>query len=228
MLTLRYVMVLCAFPALFLGSCRSADRIMFKPNPSALSTRLPALEVAVENGPLNRIEDEATTDPIQLFQREAKQNLLESNDSSAKFGYVKLQVTEAKLTRAGKGFHVIQMLGMLTPSLLGIPVEYFRTRLRAELQVLDANGEVVGSYVGTGNSNVRVAMYHGYSQTSAPRLADTEALRQALAQIKPQLDSASARLRTRLISTGPMEVSGTAAGYELPPAAASTTQPNEE
>ncbi|MBG8552414.1 hypothetical protein [Hymenobacter guriensis] len=205
---------------------------MFKPNPAALTTRLPALEVAVENGPLNRVEDEATTDPIQIFQREAKQNLLEPNDSSAKFGYMKLQVTEAWITRGGKGFHVIQMLGMLTPSLLGIPIEYFRTKLRAELQVIDANGEVVGSYIGTGSSNVRVAMYHGYSQTAAPRLADAEALRQALAQIKPQLDSAATRLRTHLITAGPMLGEGTPDGtgqeIELAPAAASTTQPHED
>jgi hypothetical protein len=55
---------------------------------------------------------------------------------------------------------------------------------------------------GTGNSEVKVAMYHGYSQTTAPRLADVIALRGAMAQIRPQLDTATARLRPLLLERG--------------------------
>jgi hypothetical protein len=45
-------------------------------------------------------------------------------------------------------------------------------------------------------------MYHGYSQTDAPRLADVMALREALDKVRPQLDTAATRLRPLLMAGG--------------------------
>jgi hypothetical protein len=45
-------------------------------------------------------------------------------------------------------------------------------------------------------------MYHGYSQTDAPRLADVIALREALNQVRPQLDTAATRLKPLLLAGG--------------------------
>ena len=67
---------------------------------------------------------------------------------------------------------------------------------------MDAAGQLLGTYTGKGTSNVKVAMYHGYSQTDAPRLADVMALRQALDQVRPQLDTAATRLSPLLLAGG--------------------------
>ncbi|ALD21458.1 hypothetical protein AM218_09810 [Hymenobacter sp. DG25A] len=207
-----------------LGGCKSGSKLLYQPSPMALSTKLPEMEVRVENGPMDKTEGSLPEDPVQLFKRETKQNLVESNDSSARFGYLKLQILEAKASRHGKALHAIQMAGFLMPSLFGLPLEFFRTHVRAQLQVVDAKGEVLGTYEGTGDSNIKVAMYHGYSQSMGPRLADTEALKSALAKIKPQLDTASTLLRTRLLSTGQLgdEEQEVATGrpYEAAPAPA--------
>ena len=64
------------------------------------------------------------------------------------------------------------MLTLMTPSLLGIPLEWYRTDVKAEVQIIDSRGEVIGTYAGRGRSKVRVAMYHGYGQSKAARLAD--------------------------------------------------------
>ena len=68
----------------------------------------------------------------------------------------------------------------MTPSLLGVPLEWYRTNITAEVQIINARGEVIGTYTGTGRSKVRVAMYHGYGQSKAARLSDVQALRLAL------------------------------------------------
>ncbi|AIZ63417.1 hypothetical protein PK28_06425 [Hymenobacter sp. DG25B] len=210
-----------------LGGCHSGSKLLYQPSPLALSTKLPEMEVRVENGPMDKTEGSLPEDPAQLFKREATQNLLESNDSSARFGYLKLQILEAKASRHGKALHAIQMVGFLTPSLFGVPLEFFRTHVRAQLQVVDAKGEVLGTYEGTGDSNIKVAMYHGYSQSMGPRLADTEALKSALAKIKTQLDTASTLLRTRLLNTGQLgdEEQEVATGslYEAAPTPAPAT-----
>jgi len=70
------------------------------------------------------------------------------------------------------------------------------------VQMMNSTGELLGTYTGKGSSSVKVAMYSGYSQTEAPRLADVLALREALAQIRPQLDTASTRLRPLMMAGG--------------------------
>lgn len=187
-----------------LSGCKSTDQVLFRSQSAALTHRLPALEVAVDNGQLAATEGAYPGDPLKLFQQEVKQNLVDEADS-ARFGYLKLQVTSATTKRGGRGLQAFQMATLMVPSLFGLPIEYCRTAVQAEVQVIDSHGELVGTYIGEGTSNVRVAMYHGYSQTQAARLADVEALRQALNQIRPQLEGISDSLRTVLLTSGPIE-----------------------
>ncbi|SHL48750.1 hypothetical protein SAMN02746009_02829 [Hymenobacter psychrotolerans DSM 18569] len=196
-----------------LAGCKSADRIMFQTPSQRLSSQLPPLEIEVDNGALMQTEGALPEDPMRVFRQEVSQNLIEPADS-ARFGYAKLLVTQAEVKRTGKFFQGVQLLTMMVPSLLGVPVEYYRTGLKAEVQILNARSEVIGSYVGTGRSKVRVAMYHGYSQANAPRLADVQALRLALDQIRPQLEASADTLRQQLLAAGPLETTpdGTGSG----------------
>ena len=143
-------------------------------------------------------------DPLRFFEQECQANLMERADSTT-YGYAKLIVRKVSTRRAGRGLQAAQMVLLMLPSLFGVPLEWYRTTLQAEVQVSDAAGNLLGTYTGTGNSNVKVAVYHGYSQTTAPRLADIIALRGALAQIRPQLDTATARLCPLLQAGGTIE-----------------------
>lgn len=176
---------------------------MFKAPSRRLSRQLPPLELALDNGPLALTEGALPEDPMRVFKQEAAQNLLEAADS-ANFGYAKLHVTKAEVKRTGKFFQGVQMVTLMVPSLLGLPLEYYRTNVKVELQILNSKGDTIGTYAGAGRSKVRVAMYHGYSQAKAPRLADVQALRLALDQIRPQLEADSDTLRTQLLVAGPL------------------------
>jgi hypothetical protein len=178
---------------------------MMKGTPSAaISTRLPALEILADQGPLAMNDGALPEDPLKLFQQECQTNLTEPTDT-ATFGYAKLVVKKVRTLRTGRGLQGIQVLTFLVPAVIGIPLEWYKTTLQAEVQVSDAAGNLLGTYVGNGSSAVKVAMYHGYSQTTAPRLADVIALRGAIAQIRPQLDTATARLRPLLLAGGTVE-----------------------
>jgi len=199
---LRYSLF-CLLSLASLASCKSVDRVLFRSPSAAFNERLPNLEVTVDNGPLAATEGSLPDDPKILFQRELSQNIIDPADS-IKFGYVKLIVTSATAMRKGKGLQVLQMATLMAPSLLGVPLEYYQTNVRAQVQIIDSQGEVLGVYKGTGTSTVRVAMYHGYSQNDAGRLADIDALRQALTQIRPQIERDSDVLRSRLVAVGPI------------------------
>ena len=201
----RQLALLALTSALLLAPACVSVKSMMKGTPSAaLSTRLPALEILADQGPLAMNDGALPEDPLKLFQQECRINLTEATDT-ATYGYAKLVVKKVRTLRTGRAVQGFQVLTFMIPAVIGVPLEWYRTTLQAEVQVSDAAGNLLGSYVGTGTSEVKVAMYHGYSQTTAPRLADVIALRGAMAKIRPQLDTATARLRPLLLAGGTVE-----------------------
>jgi hypothetical protein len=201
----RQLALLSLAPALLVAPACVSVKSMMKSTPSAaISKRLPALEILADQGPLAMNDGALAEDPLKIFQQECRINLTEATDS-ATYGYAKLIVKKVKTLRTGRGIQGLQVVTFLIPAVIGIPLEWYNTTLQAEVQVSDAAGNLLGSYTGTGSSEVKVAMYHGYSQTAAPRLADIIALRGAIAQIRPQLDTATARLRPLLLAGGTVE-----------------------
>lgn len=198
--------VLCILLALLVGSCKSAEKAIFQLASAPISSRLPALETTLDIGPWANSQGALPEDARILFQRELRQNITIPADS-VPYGFAKLVITSSIITRSALGFQAVQMVTLMLPTLVGMPVEDYTTRLHAVVQLMNARGELIGSYHGTGSSKVRVAMYYGYSQTLAPRLADVQALKQALGQIRPQIAADAARLRDDLLSTGPLEIS---------------------
>jgi hypothetical protein len=200
-LLLPFVALLLAFTG-----CKSAEKAIFRLSGSPISSRLPALEPSVDIGPWATTEGALPEDARLLFQRELRQNVTAPADS-AQFGYAKLVITNSRISRSGKGFQAFQMATLMLPTLVGLPMEYYCTKLDAVVQIMNAKGQVIGTYNGSGSSRVRVAMYHGYGQTAAPRLSDAQALKQALDRIRPQLAADAGRLRDELLVTGPLEAS---------------------
>lgn len=186
------------------GSCVSEKRLMQQTPVAVIANRLPPLETMTDPGPLANTDGADPDDAQRIFRNEVRQNLAEPIDTAA-FGYARLTVIKADVQRKNKGLQYFQFLMLLTPSLFGVPLETYSTDVTAEVQITDVTGKVLGTYTGKGRSNVQVAMYYGYSQRAAPRLSDLVALRNALAKIRPQLDSASVRLRPLLLAGGHME-----------------------
>jgi hypothetical protein len=203
-LTRRLALLALAPAFLAAPACVSVKNQMRSTPTASISKRLPPLEILADQGPLAMNDGALPEDPLKLFQQECHVNLTEPTDS-ATYGYAKLVVKKVKTLRTGRAVQGLQVLTFMVPAVLGIPLEWYKTTLQAEVQVSDAAGNLLGSYSGTGTSEVKVAMYHGYSQTTAPRLSDIIALRGAMAQIRPQLDTATARLRPLLMAGGTVE-----------------------
>ncbi len=192
---------LTTFALASLGACKSVKGTFSATPTATISKRLPPLEITADPGPLAMNDGALPEDPLRLFKAELQRNVLEPTDT-ATFGYARLVVTKVKTVRTGRSLQAAQVITFLIPSIFGAPLEWYKTDLQAEVQMMNANGELLGTYTGKGTSNVKVAMYSGYSQTEAPRLADVIALREALAQIRPQLDTASNRLRPLMMAGG--------------------------
>ena len=184
-----------------LSACMSVKSSLVHTPTAAISKRLPPMEITADPGPLAMNDGALPEDPLRLFKSELQHNVVEAADT-ATFGYMRLVVTKVKTIRKGRSLQAAQVLTMLVPSLFGAPLEWYNTDIEAEVQVMDASGQLLGTYTGKGSSTVKVAMYHGYSQTDAPRLADVLALREALGKVRPQLDTAATRLNPLLLAGG--------------------------
>ncbi|MCB2377739.1 hypothetical protein LGH70_09115 [Hymenobacter sp. BT635] len=181
-----------------LDGCRSLDKALFTVPTASLNTRLPVLETSVEASALSRSTGATADDAQKLFRLELDRNLMDDKDTTT-YGTIKLSISKVANQRTGRGLHIFQLATLLTPSLLGIPIEWYQTQLQAEVQIVDVKDNILATYKGKGESKIRVAVYHGYSQKGAPRLADIEAVRQALNEIRPQLAADSRFLREQLI-----------------------------
>ena len=190
--------------ALSTPACVATNHALLNIPSAANTNRLPALESEVEMGALVNTDATLPEDLQRLFQNELDHNLADPT-GAASFGRAHLAVTQARVLRKGRVLQAFQVLTMLAPSVLGLPLETYQTTLTAKLQIRDARGTLLGEYVGKGQSKVMVAIYYGYSQLKAPALSDAVALRMALAQIRPQLDTAANRLRPLLLASGPTD-----------------------
>ncbi|WP_226175203.1 hypothetical protein [Hymenobacter lucidus] len=174
------------------------NKALFAIPAAPLATRLPLLDVGVDANVFQASAGANPEDAQKLFRLELERNLMDAKDTTT-YGSVKLQLTKSDLQRTGRGLHIFQLATLMTPTILGIPAEFFHGNVQAEVQIIDVKGNVLATYTGKGKSNITVAMYYGYSQKGSPRLADVQALREALNEIRPQLAADAAALREQLI-----------------------------
>ena len=168
--------------------------------PSAVNQhQLPTLQPEAEIGALSSADSMSPDELLCLFQNEIYRNVAEPTTMQS-YGTASLEVTKAAVERTGRVLQVVQLATMLTPCLLGIPLETYRTTLTVRVQICDVQGRVLGEYEGQGTSQARVALYYGFSQRLAAGVSNALALRMALAQIRQQLNAEAPHLAPLLIA----------------------------
>jgi hypothetical protein len=180
-------------------ACIAPSRVL-QHLPSAMNQHmLPTLEPEVEMGALGGTDSLSPEELLQLFQNEVYRNVAEPT-SMHSCGTASLHVTEATVKRTGRALQMMQLATMLTPCLLGVPLETYQTTLTARVQIRDVQGRVLGEYEGRGQARARVALYYGFAQHLAAGVSSSLALRLALAQIRQQLDSEAPCLTPLLVA----------------------------
>ena len=100
------------------------------------------------------------------------------------YGTASLKVIKAAVERTGRALQVVQLVTMLTPCLLGIPLETYRTIITVCVQIRDVRGRALGEYEGQNTSQTWVVLFYGFSQRLAAGVSNALALRMALVQIR--------------------------------------------
>lgn len=181
---------------------------MIAPDYDPLQPRLLTLERRIEDVSLPlvtagsmpdypfRLQDE-----IFLFTKEVETNL--TDPYGEKYGTIALK-RQLVDVRYGLGNLFLSSFLLTLPNLLGLPFMHIRYTLFVDIRIMDRNNRLMGSYTATGSSSVKVAYYYGYSlrNAHADRKAYTDALKDALNKIRPQLKADTPALNEKLTAAG--------------------------
>lgn len=211
----------------FTSACRSLKVRDFH-SKQGLSNRLPALELRVHevsflaafDGALTRdimfnnfpatpmdgnpwsayaVTDLAVQDVFQVFENELRDHI--NQRSGPNHGQARFKLRFYQRRNSGWGWTVASFATGLIPNMLGMPIRTQQVVLELQMEVVDANGYLLRQYVASGQGKAQVAVYHGYSVTTAARKANLRALKRAMSKIKTELDKEVLALSSQLEKT---------------------------
>jgi hypothetical protein len=189
------------------SGCKTWNGAMIVPNHDPITPKLLTLERRIEDISLPNV---ATThvdnryrlnDEILLFTKEVEENLIDPYGD--KYGTIALKRNIIDV-RYGIGNFILSSFLLTIPNLLGLPFMNIRYQISVEVRIMDRNNKLIGNYNAIGRSGVKVAYYYGYSlrNAHADRKAYTDALIDALNQIRVSIQADATKINEKLLATG--------------------------
>ncbi|RAK62881.1 hypothetical protein [Hymenobacter edaphi] len=181
----------------FLTGCRAFDPALLTPSSAPLATRLPPLTPEVQAPHFRPGFDtlHVASDLDTLFAREVREVIAAPAGSSRGFA-----VLTTRCVRYGQG-HGYAFLSGLTLgglTLLGFPWVRYHCTLDVQLDIRNQRRELVGTYYAQGRTVLRGSLYGRTNYRQSHRVLYLQCVRQALAQIVPQIPPELAELQREL------------------------------
>jgi hypothetical protein len=157
---------------------------------------------SVNSSVLTVYRDPRIQDAITLYERETKSSI--TDPLGQPYGYIHYKVPVSYIRPRGTGLVVLSSFMLMIPNVLGMPFGAYETNLEVEVEILNANREIIGRYQATGKGKALVAIWWGYTSADAERVSNIEAIKMAMQDIKKQILADHAQLYTRLQESGPI------------------------
>ncbi|MEL6673284.1 MAG: hypothetical protein AAFR61_13865 [Bacteroidota bacterium] len=119
------------------------------------------------------------------------------------YGRALLKTTHHSVERGGEIFMLLSGFSMFTLNLLGMPVSNLVSVVELEMELYDARGNRLKSYIGQGTDRLWQGFYVG--STSGNRSVHASAVKMALLQIQEQMTDDAPMLREVFAKIGPMK-----------------------
>lgn len=146
------------------------------------------------------VTDQALQDAFKLLDNELDENL--SQSSSPRYGHARFKLLYYKRRNSGWGWSVASVSTLFIPNIFGMPVKTYRAEIELQMEIVDANNQVLVRYTAPGVGKARVAAYHGYDGSTATRKANLLALQSAMSGIKKKLEPDVPTLSAQLEAAG--------------------------
>lgn len=180
-----------------LTGCKAWDAALVSVKKEPISPQLPAMDKKIED--IGNTTVYISEDETRLFTKEVEENL--TNPFGDKYGHIIMKLTVIHSTD-GMGWLVPNFCTLYFGTLFGMPVAEFRHKLEVEFRIIDSKDKMIAKYSGIGKGSALVALYHGYAFRKAPRKSFTQAMNEAMDQIRPQIQRDAVSLNEKLIAAG--------------------------
>jgi hypothetical protein len=212
---------LYTFAVIFLfASCRTVNLSELNPQ-GRINPLLPALEVefdmySLEKNFPDRFNSQATysstsmevtsqsfnitnvksvditsNDFITLFNREVKNNI--TNPYGEKKGKIVCRIA-GKDEKATYMLRLLSLFSFGTLNVLGMPYNINNNLIDIDVEILNNNNELIGLYSAMGKGKEISSLYYGHAYPSAIRYANIKAFKEAMADIKNQIEADHERI----------------------------------
>lgn len=119
-----------------------------------------------------------------------------------KYGLARFKLVHYERREPGWGWLVPSVFTLGVANLAGMPANKIQSNLELQMEILDANQNVVAQYRAPGSGKATVKMYSGYSGFGAKRKANLLALQEAMRHIRKQMEADLPKINAALQSAG--------------------------
>jgi hypothetical protein len=154
------------------------------------------------NADLYILSDLPLEDAFKAFDNEVSYNL--SENSGPRYGHVRFKLINYERRVPGWGYSVASWGTLFVGNALGMPYNRVRSEMELQVEIADANKNVLARYRAPGIGKAYTAMYYGYQTSDAWRKANLNAIQDAMKAIRPQIIADAPRLRAQLLEAGPI------------------------
>lgn len=146
--------------------------------------------------------DKRIRDLSTLWERDVISNMTAGGQP---LGSIVLTIPFKETRPVAMGWTVLSGLTLFIPNIFGMPIIKHRTELELEALILDCKDQVIGRYLGYGNAKATMST-RGYGgdlenlsgNDPLSRKSHLDAVKQALAQIKTEINKDGSRVSTQL------------------------------
>ncbi len=142
-----------------------------------------------------------------LFENDVKENI--TNPYGQQYGWVVLNPKTLERKHMAHHLSVINFMTLGIANLFGVNIRKYKTFIELEVEIFNANDDLIGRYLGTGELITKVNKYKK-NQADHYRMATIKVSKQALAEIKEQINTDFDRLNANLKETGAVKKTVTA------------------
>ncbi|MDX1910158.1 MAG: hypothetical protein SFV22_01665 [Saprospiraceae bacterium] len=146
------------------------------------------------------VTDQALKDVFHALDNELSDHF--NLSSQPRYGHARFKLLYYKRRNSGWGWTVASVSTLFVPNLFGMPVRTHRAEIELQMEIVDAQGNILKRYTAPGTGKARVAAYHGYDTSTATRKANLVALQNAMAGIKKKMEPDVPMIGAQLESAG--------------------------
>lgn len=140
-------------------------------------------------------------DVFALLGNELSENMTRA--TGEKHGQARFKLLYYNSSMPGWGWIFPSVMTLNIANLAGMPYTKYRADLELQLEILDANQQVIAQYRAPGSGKATVALYYGYGGNAAYRKANLLALQEAMRGIRAKMEPDIAKLNSDLLAGGP-------------------------